>query len=306
MSETSSEPEGDSEGAVEPVRVFERDGFVVVPDLLDADEIDHFAPLVDAAVRRRMSGDTRSLAERSRYEQSFLQCINLWEDHPELRGLTFHPRIAETAAELLGAARVRLWHDQALYKEAGGRETDAHQDLPYWPIHETSALTAWIPFDDITETNGPLAFVPGSHHFGLRKFINLFFGEPEDLLAHSRVRDVEPIQTIAKRGSVLFHHALTIHLAARNHSERPRRVHTAIFFADGVTRSLQGIHPSVDRAGITPGEAIASDATPIAWPRASGDLPATPSTPIAPDTIGRHLWPPNERTAAVGPAPRSR
>ena len=35
---------------------------------------------VDAGVARRIRLDTRQLAEKSRYEQSFIQCQNLWED----------------------------------------------------------------------------------------------------------------------------------------------------------------------------------------------------------------------------------
>ena len=121
----------------ELVAAFDRDGFVVVPGLISGAELDALGPVVDAAVELRKGADTRSLEEKSRYEQSFQQCINLWEDTPEIRPLTFHPRIAAAAAALLGVEAVRLWHDQALYKEPGGRETDPHQDQPYWPIAET-------------------------------------------------------------------------------------------------------------------------------------------------------------------------
>ena len=121
----------------EHVETFRRDGFVCVPDLLTLREVDHFGKLVDAAVARR-TARISPLAERTAYGQSFLQVINLWEDHPEIRGLTFHPRIGAAAAALLGVKHLRLWHDQALYKEAGGRATDAHQDQPYWPIETRS------------------------------------------------------------------------------------------------------------------------------------------------------------------------
>ena len=50
-------------------------------------------------------------------------------------------------------------HDQALYKEAGGRETDPHQDHPYWPIVETDTITAWIPFDGSTLANGAMGYL---------------------------------------------------------------------------------------------------------------------------------------------------
>jgi ectoine hydroxylase-related dioxygenase (phytanoyl-CoA dioxygenase family) len=275
----------------EHVAVFARDGFVLVPDLLEPAELEHFGAAADATVMAR-TRSYRPLAERSAYEQSFLQCINLWEDCEEIRSLTFHPRVCAAAAHLLGVERIRLWHDQALYKEAGGRETDAHQDQPYWPMVETRTITAWIPFDDVGEENGPMGFVAGSHRVGLKRFVNIFFGTPEPILAHPAIADRGPVFVPAPRGSVLFHHGLTVHLARANRSARTRRVHTAIYFRDGATRAERGAHPCVDRAAIRPGEPIASDATPIAWPRDPGDLPVRPRLPIPPDSIGGHLWPP--------------
>src|SRR5215471_17536529 len=122
--------------SVAQIEAFRRDGFVVIPDMLSAEELQRFATAVDAAVSARMAWDSRQLAEKSRYEQSFQQCLNLWEDYPEIRPLTFHPDITAAAAQLLGVPAIRLWHDQALYKEAGGRPTDAHQDQAYWPMRE--------------------------------------------------------------------------------------------------------------------------------------------------------------------------
>jgi len=261
---------------------FVRNGYVVVPDLLDPDELVRFGAAVDAAVARRSRHDTRDLAEKSRYEQSFIQCQNLWEDCPTVRPLTFHPRVAETAARLLGVDAVRLWHDQALYKEPGGRETDPHQDQPYWPIVETNTITAWIPFDGSTLSNGAMGYLPGSHRVGVREFVNIFFGEPENPLQRQELAGIEPAWVEVPAGGVAFHHGLTFHLAGPNTTDTVRRVHTAIYFADGSTRGEGRYpHPSVERAGIAMGAVIASDVTPIAWPRPDGDLPAPPAEPIA-------------------------
>ena len=261
---------------------FVRNGYVVVPDLLDPDELVRFGAAVDAAVARRSRHDTRDLAEKSRYEQSFIQCQNLWEDCPTVRPLTFHPRVAETAARLLGVDAVRLWHDQALYKEPGGRETDPHQDQPYWPIVETNTITAWIPFDGSTLSNGAMGYLPGSHRVGVREFVNIFFGEPENPLQRQELAGIEPAWVEVPAGGVAFHHGLTFHLAGPNTTDTVRRVHTVIYFADGSTRGEGRYpHPSVERAGIAMGAVIASDVTPIAWPRPDGDLPAPPAEPIA-------------------------
>ena len=260
-------------------------GFVVVPDLLTEDELARFGRAVDAAVGARTDGDTRPLEAKSRYEQSFTQCLNLWEDFEDVRALTFHPRVCATAAMLLDAPIVRIWHDQALYKPAHGKSTPAHQDQAYWPIRETHTVTAWIPFDGATRACGGMGYVPGSHRFGVRKFANIFAGRGFDLDAGPEARGVRPIYPDVPAGAVAFHHGLTLHTAAANPTDATRRVHTVIFFADGAHRDESGMpHLSVDRAGIGAGDLIASDVTPVAWPRPDGpprDSPPPPS-PLRP------------------------
>ena len=194
------------------------------------------------AVAARKVNDTRALEDKTLYEQSFIQCQNLWEDWPDVRALTFHPAVTALATRLIGAERLRLWHDQALYKEPGGRDTDAHQDHPYWPIAEDLTLTAWIPLMDVAEENGCMGYVPGSHR-GHREFINIFTepGSGEKLL--SRLAPTAPVFVPARAGDVLFHHGYTAHLAKPNKTDAMRRVHTAIYFADGC-------HPGATRPNI--------------------------------------------------------
>ena len=254
---------------------------MVVPDLLTPAELVRFGAAVDEGVARRSRHDARTVAEKSRYEQSFIQCQNLWEDCDEVRPLTFHPVIAETAARLLGVSSVRIWHDQALYKEAGGRETDPHQDQPYWPIVETNTITAWIPFDGSTLESGAMGYLPGSHRLGVREFVDIFTGSGDDPLTRDELAGIAPVFVEVPPGSVAFHHGLTFHLAKPNLTGTVRRVHTAIYFADGSTRGEGRFpHPSVERAGIAMGAVIASDVTPIAWPRPGGAPPDPPAAPI--------------------------
>jgi len=259
---------------------FRRDGFVVVAGLLDQDELDRYGAAVTAGVHARTAAGLRPYAERSTYQQSFLQCMNLWEDCPDVRPLTFHPRLGQAAAELLGVDAIRLWHDQALYKEPGGRGTDAHQDHPYWPIKETASVTAWIPFEGSRRGGGAMAYLPGTHLVGLRRFVNIFVGDPEDILTLPEVTGIEPVYVEVPKGSVAFHHGLTVHLAEPNTLDRPRAVHTIIYFPDGSTRGYPHPHFAVDRGDIAVGQPIDSDTTPIVWPRPPGDLPAVPTAPI--------------------------
>jgi ectoine hydroxylase-related dioxygenase (phytanoyl-CoA dioxygenase family) len=267
---------------------FRRDGFAVVPRLLSADERRRYGAAVDEAVGRRSRDDTRALAEKSRYEQSFIQCQNLWEDSEDVRPLTFHPLLAETAARLLGVGAVRLWHDQALYKEPGGRETDAHQDHAYWPIAEADTITAWIPLTEIDDDTGCMGYVPGSH-LGDVEFVDIFSkpGSGAGLVAKQAA---EPVWVPCKPGDVIFHHGRTVHLAKPNRSERMRRVYTGIYFKDGCTRGTNRPHPSVDRDGIAVGGFIDGLATPVIWPLAGVDYPTPGPWPDNPRLkVLRHI-----------------
>ena len=122
---------------------FRADGFLLVEDFFSHEELDRFGPEVDEAVRYRTSNDHRAHAEKNLYEQTFVQCMGLWEDHAAVRPLTFHPKLCASAAALLETDCVRLWQDQALYKEAGARETDAHLDYPFWPVDEPRPVSAY-------------------------------------------------------------------------------------------------------------------------------------------------------------------
>jgi ectoine hydroxylase-related dioxygenase (phytanoyl-CoA dioxygenase family) len=122
-----------------------------------------------------------------------------------------------------------------------------------------------------------MAYLPGSHEVGLRKFVNIFFGEPHDILSDPEVAGIEPVLVEVPKGSVAFHHGLTVHLAGPNTTGTDRQVHTIIYFPDGSTRGYPHPHFAVDRDGIEVGHAIDGEVTPIVWPRPNGDLPDRPA-----------------------------
>ena len=269
---------------------FNEDGFVVVRDLFDSSEIKFYREVIKEAIKERKHFDERVLKDRSDYEQSFTQCQNLWEDYIDIRKLTFDQRVCKIASKLLDTEAIRLWHDQALVKESGGRETDPHHDQPYWPIKETKTITAWIPLCDIDETNGQLGFYSGSHKIKDKKFINIFSGKVDEnnFLETANVTPDQISYQVMKEGDVSFHHGLTFHRAKSNISNYDRIVHTAIFFADGCTRGDDKFHFSVDRSKIKVGEKIDSDVTPIAFPITN--LPERPKNGISDDFIGYKMF----------------
>lgn len=268
---------------------FTADGFVVTPDLLTEAELATFGKAVDSAVAARTVDDGRSLADKSIYEQSFVQCMRLWETDRGVAPLTFHRRLAEAAAQLLGTDEVLLWQDQALYKEPGGRITDPHQDAPFWPVGDAPMITAWIPFDGSSVGQGAMGYVPGSHKAGRLAAVDLLHRtEPYDILNDPALGGAEPVFVEAPLGSVVWHHGHTVHQAMPNTTDQTRRVFTVVYLAAGHRRAEPWQNFPLDRAGVEVGEVMAGDGLPVAWPRADGPPPDPPSAlgePTGPQRI---------------------
>jgi len=261
----------------EVIARFRADGYVRTDGVLDADEVAHYGLAVDAAVATRTADDDRALTDKSDYEQSFTQCMRLWETDPNVRPFTFHSTLAKAAAELLGVDQVLLWQDQALYKEAGGRRTDPHQDAPFWPIGDAPLISAWIPLAPSTAANGALGYVPGSHTLGGLRMVNLTRpDEAVDILADPALGGREPVTVEAPVGSVVWHHGFTVHGAGPNTTDETRRAFTVVYLAGGHRRTKPWPNFPLDRAGVAVGELMEGDGLPVAWPRTGDELPDPP------------------------------
>ena len=272
---SSSRPRGDRcfIGDAE-TECFREDGFLIVPDVFDPAEIDRFRMAIDEAIDRR--GDSpRPMAERDDYDSMFTQHFNLWEDSETARELTFDPRLAAIASTLIGAPTIRVYCDQSFYKDPGSTETRAHQDYPLFSIAETDTVNAWVPLQDVGRDAGAIGYVRGSHRLGKVTNVELALGR--DPCTEEPLREMlrNPLYLEVRKGSVVFHHVTTFHLAGANRTPRTRKAFAITYFADGSTRGSACPHASVDRAHIRTGEVIRGAATPVVWPRPH-TLPATP------------------------------
>ena len=267
------------------VAEFAANGFVTTPNMLNDVELTTYTDAVDAEVAARTASDTRSVSEKTTYEQSFVQCMRLWETDSVVRKLSCHPGLAGAAAQLLDVASVRLWQDQALYKEAGGRETTAHQDETFWPIGSAPLVSAWIPFDAINQHNGAMAYVPGSHQVGNLRPVDITHqSEPYDILSDPNLKQAQPQWVDVEPGAVVWHHGFTVHQAAANHSSQTRRVFTIVYVASDAQREKSWPCFPLDREQIEVGQMLRGRGMPVVWPQ--------PQTlPVPPTNIGEKSGP---------------
>ncbi|MBP1964934.1 phytanoyl-CoA dioxygenase family protein [Paenibacillus aceris] len=199
-----------------------------------------------------------------------------WSD-TKLRAVATDSTIGATAAKLMKADVIRLWHDQLLYKpgRGTGKETANvgwHQDYIYWKnCMEPTLITAWVAFTDVDLSNGCMQVVPRSHKWGLVN-VNSFFEQnlekqqAEMVLPENEVFTTVPL--VMKAGQVSFHHAITIHGSGANVTELPRRS-MAVHLMTGDTRyqfDPKGQHFNARILNGNEGDLYEGDSWPVLYP----------------------------------------
>jgi len=218
----------------EHVQEFKRNGHIQTLNVLNAGEVAAYRRVISNAVNQR-NEEKRSLSERDTYGKAFLQIMNLWRVEDTIKKFVFAKRFAHMAATLLEVKNVRLYHDQALFKEPGGGPTPWHQDQNYWPLATNKTITMWMPLVDIPNPEmGMLTFASGSHHNGAVSDL-VISDESEDAFEQYVRQHRFPLVRPAalKAGDATWHTGFTIHNAPGNHSDQMREVMTIIYYADG-------------------------------------------------------------------------
>lgn len=208
------------------VRFYREQGYVHLTGVLSADQLQRYRGEITRAVQA-FSRDRPPLEHRSVYDRAFLQVTNLWTRSALVREFVMGKRLARIAARLMGCRGVRLWHDQALYKEPGGGFTPWHADQYYWPLASDRSITAWIPLQDTPLEMGPLAFAAAS--FRLREGRDLEIGEESERALQRTLRECPVHVRPFAFGDVSFHSGWTFHRAGPNTTDRPREVMTIIY-----------------------------------------------------------------------------
>lgn len=246
---------------------FDTNGFVRLPKVLGVETIAAYEPEITSKVIE-LNTMHLPMEERSTYSKAFLQIESLWRHSEVVRELVFSTRLARIAAELMGVDGVRLYHDQALYKEPGGGITPFHADQYYWPFSSTKTCTVWVPLQDTPLAMGPLSFSVGSHRFNFGRDLGIS-DHSEDVLQKALTEQGFPLsQEPYALGDVSYHAGWTFHRAEPNTTDIPRRVMTIIYMdADIVIHEPVNDAQRNDLASQMPG----------AKP---GDVPNTPMNPV--------------------------
>ena len=246
---------------------YRRDGYIRITNGLDAEILERLAiELRD--LMAKLNPNSEPLELRSTYKRAFTQVTNLWQKSRIVKDFVFRSDLAEVAAKIIGVKGVRLYHDQALFKEAGGGATPWHVDQVYWPVDTVKTCTFWIPLQKTSLELGALSFARGSHlKTGGREMV---ISDESEAFFSQYVRDAgfEISADEFELGDISIHSGWTVHHAGPNLTHQSREVMTIIYMAAD-TRLLQSLSKTqlVDRNAfapeIKPGEMIDTHLNPI-------------------------------------------
>jgi len=210
---------------------YQDNGYLKLKHVLSPKLLEHYRRIIHDRVEE-LSRDALPIDQRDTYGKAFLQIMNLWAQSPEVKEFVFGKRLARIAAELICATGVRIYHDQALYKEAGGGITPWHADQFYWPVDSDRTVTAWVPLQATPREMGPLIFSEKSHRLQLGRDLEI---SDESEMTLRQALETFPLENSDyDLGDISFHAGWTFHRAGPNTTDRPREVMTMIYMDENI------------------------------------------------------------------------
>ena len=209
---------------------YQRDGFIVVPDLLDAGELVTLRRIIGELVAGAAAVDTHTTVYdlepgHTAREPKVRRIKQPHKVHPAFDAIVRKPQVIGVLTALIGPD-LRLQGSKLNMKAARyGSPVEWHQDWAFYPHTNDDILAIGVMLDDMALDNGPLLVVPGSHrgpvwnHHGDD---GRFCGLVDPAGIGDEIARAVPLMGGA--GSMSFHHVRALHGSAQNVSDRDRNL----------------------------------------------------------------------------------
>jgi ectoine hydroxylase-related dioxygenase (phytanoyl-CoA dioxygenase family) len=202
--------------------LFEQQGFVVVPGLLDSDEVQRLAETARSDLSMESQATARSDASG---RQTVLTVRDALGDDLYSR-LARLQRIVSAMTEFLGDEVYHYHHKLMLKQPRVGGAWEWHQDYGYWYNYGCLYPTmgsCYIAIDRATRANGCLQVIPGSHLLGRLEHGKVAGQTGADPQRVAAILERLPLQYMEMEpGDGLFFHGNLLHRSDANTSPDPR------------------------------------------------------------------------------------
>ena len=198
---------------ISPARAqFEREGFLLFQNVLDADLIHEASNHVEWLQRKHPDLRPEQLGH------------TLMTHDPFWVRLVSDDRLLDIAEQFIGP-NIALFASHYISKPPlDGQPVLWHQDGSYWPLEPMEVVTLWLAVDDSTPDNGCMRVIPGSHKMGIKEHkkktdVPNVLSSQIDL---SDVDDSTAVDCVLNAGGVSVHHPNIIHGSNANNSPKRR------------------------------------------------------------------------------------
>ncbi len=235
----------------EQIARFRRDGLLILPGRFPRDQIETLR-----AAFSRLRARANALTETTELDGALFvtsatgpagearlhRIVWCGAAEPALAATGADPRFLGPAAQLLGESAVDQLVNQAHFKTPGdGVSFPLHQDAwnrrygtELWrdESNDGGYIQVILTIDPMTETNGPLLYVPGSHLLGP------LLGEDRRARVDRIARATPPRPVIAEPGCLVLFGPFLVHGSTVNRSHRARRILVNGYARPGVNRRV--------------------------------------------------------------------
>jgi phytanoyl-CoA hydroxylase len=239
---------------------YDRDGFVVVRQLLAPSEFDELRHNLDRYIRDvvpTLPDSDAFYLDRMRPET--LKQLQHMGCDPYFAGYSRHSTWNALAAALVGEpveAQPSEWFNKP---PASRSPTPPHQDNYYFNLVPPNVVTIWMALDPVDMENGCLRYVRGSHLRGVRPHgRSNILGFSQGVTDYGPEDEAQAVAVPLQPGDVVAHHGNTIHRADANVSPTRHRRSFAMVFRgvscrrdeDSYARYLAGLKQQHEQLGL--------------------------------------------------------
>ncbi len=226
------------EQALQLLRDFERDGVVMIRQLLSESEVAEIRAEIERYIREDLDSKPADAATREADGRTVRNLWRLEQHNPDLRAIIDRAEFRQLIAPLTKGEPLLAGIETFNKPARVGSGVPYHQDNAYFCQTPADMLTVWIAIDAVTPSNGPIWFVRGSHRGGTLPTKPSFVrGNSIGLAQPCSVPLAEQFCALLHPGDATIHHCNTIHHSAPNKTDQSRL---------GLLLVYRGRHTSTD------------------------------------------------------------